>query len=255
MRLLNTKQLVIMSDNKKLDLILEQLKALGPMTAMLTELKDSISTVKEEVRSLQFESSAHADRLDALEKDMRSQKDLANKQQQQLRSLTVRLLNFPVSAGEKEDNNNGLKTHVYDRILKPLLSAAKSSKALSTLPQLGSVIEACFRSFNSTSASSPPPVIIKLVSRPIKLALLNHRKDLAKPTAEEIAAGISKFALVEDLTYDTHKTLIALSKSSKTAKVWTQDGAIRFILTGKSAVNSVKSVYDPVQKIIDSASD
>ena len=244
-----------MADSKKLDMILDQLKALGPMKDMLTELKESVSTVKEEVRALQHDSDAHLERIEALERDMRSQKDLSNQQQQQLRSLTLRLLNFPVVAGEKEDNYSGLKTRVYDRILKPLLSAAKSSKLISTLPQLGSVVEACFRPFNATTSNTPPPVIIKLVSRPIKLALLKHRKELPKPSAEESTAGISKFALVEDLTYDTHKAFISLSKSTKTSKVWTQDGLIRFVLTGKSAVHSVKSVYDPIQKIINSASE
>ena len=239
-----------MSD-KKLDMILDQLKALGPMQTMLKDLMDSVSSVKEDMKSLQHEVNIHEDRIAALERDMRTQKDLSNQQQQQLRSLTVRLLNLPVIPGEKDDNNNGLKNRVYERFLKPLLAAAKASKALPTLPQVGSVIKACFRPFNATADSTiPPPIIIKLASRPIKLALLKHRKELPKPSAEETAAGIKKFVLVEDLTQDTHKTFVALSKSTKTGKVWTHDGNIRYVRVGQSAVHTVKSVYEPVQKIL-----
>ena len=212
--------------DSRFDQIMDQLKALGPIQTLLEGLKDSVSAVKEEVKALQFDVGGHDERLTALEKEMKLQKDLSNQQQQQLRALTVRLLNFPVATGEKDDNFAGLKTRVYDRILKPLLSAAKASKTISTLPQIGSVIEACFRPFNSTNPASPPPVILKLVSRPIKLALFKHRKDILKPTSDEVASGISKFFLVEDLTADSHKMFVALSKSSKTNKVWTQDGTI-----------------------------
>ena len=237
-----------MSDSK-LDMILEELKALKPMQAILMDLKESMSVIKEEVKTLQFDVGKHDDRLAALERDMLTQKTISNSQQQQLRSLTVRLLNLPVVNGEKDDNYSGLRLRVYERILKPILSAAKTSKALATLPQMGSVIEACFRPFNASGASdSPPPVIIKLVSRPIKLALMKHRKELPK---EEFP----KIALVEDLTPDSHKAFVMLSKSSQTSKVWTHDGGIRFVLTGKATVHSVKSVYDPIQKILSSVSD
>ena len=244
-----------MSSDEKLDLILEQLKALGPMQDLLLDLKQSVSVVREEVKAVQHELGAHEDRLSALERDMKSQKDLSNQQQQQLRSLTVRLLNLPVIPGEKDDNNAGLKARVYERVLKPLLVAAKASKTLSTLPQLSSVLEACFRPFNTTAAASgpPPPIIIKLTSRAIKLALMKHRKELPKPTAEETSAGITKFVLVEDLTPDTHKAFVAVSKSSKTGKVWTQDGVIRYVRTGQTTVQSVKSVYDPIEKILNSS--
>ena len=229
----------------KLDMILEQLQALKPMQNLLQDLKESVTVIRDEVKSLQFDVGVHGDRIAALEKDMKDQKNLSNMQQQQLRSLTVRLLNLPVVPGEKDDNFTGLRLRVYERVLKPILAAAKTSKVLSTLPQMGSVIEACFRPFNSSSTPDfrPPPVIIKLVSRPIKVALMKHRKELPK---EEFP----KIALVEDLTLDSHKAFVALSKASQTSKVWTHEGIIRFVMTGKLTVHSVKSVYDPILKIL-----
>ena len=88
-------------------------------------------------------------------RDMQDQKDMSNQQQHQLRSLTLRLLNFPVVTGESEDNNAGLCTRVYDVILKPLLVAAKAAKDLSSVPQAATVIDACFRPFNAAANSTP----------------------------------------------------------------------------------------------------
>ena len=52
------------------------------------------------MNDLRFVVDTHGDRLLALERDMQQQKDIANVNQQQLRSLTLRLLNFPVTSGE-----------------------------------------------------------------------------------------------------------------------------------------------------------
>ena len=248
-RVLNTSQ-PSMSSEAKLDLILEQLKALGPMQATLESLWANIRDVKEEMHSLQFEVNGHGDRLDTLEREMQEQKDVSNQQQQQLHSLTLRLLNLPVVPGEGDDNNAGLRARVYDSVLKPLLVAAKAAKDLASVPQATTVIEACFRPFNATQAQAkpddpPPHVIITITSKPIKIALLKQRKNLPKPTGDS-----KRFILVEDLTPATHKMLTAISKSKAASKVWTIDGNIKYTMEGSNTVRTVKSVYDPLAKII-----
>ena len=248
--------LAIMSTaDDKLDRILDQLKALGPIQYALEDLKSSMREVKEEVRVIQFDVASHEDRLVALERDMKDQKDMANQQQQQLRSLTLRLMNFPVSVDESLDNNAGLKAKVYEVVLKPLLVAAKAAKDLSSIPQVSTIIESCFRPFNSTAASGtgdkdedkgPPHVIIKIASKPLKIALLKHRKNLPKP----ISTDVKRLFLVEDLTPATHKMMVAVSKAGVTEKTWTIDGNIKFTLTGSSTVHTVKSVFVPLSQVL-----
>ena len=244
-----------MSSEDKLDRILEQLKALGPIQFALEDLKASIRDVKVEVNDLRFVVDTHGDRLLALERDMQQQKDIANVNQQQLRSLTLRLLNFPVTSGEASDNYAGLRSRVYDTVLKPLLVAAKAAKDLPSVPQVTTVVEACFRPFNATVAggdqadqedSPPPHVIIKISSRLIKIALLKNRKSLPKP----VDADSKRLILVEDLTPATHKVLAAISKSKAATKVWTIDGTIKFTMPDDPTVRTVKSVYDPLSKIL-----
>ena len=236
-----------MSSEAKLDLILQQLSTLQ---ATVDDVRSSIRDVKEEVVAVKFEVDCHTDRLNKLEHDMQEQKDASNQQQQQLRSLTLRLLNFPVTRGEKDDNNAGLRARVYDTILKPLLTAAKAAKDINSVPQAATLIEACFRPFNATAmaaaADAPPPhVIIKLSSRPFKIAILKNRKNMPKP-----AEGDGRFILVEDLTPATHKMLTAISKSKVASKIWTIDGTIKFTVEGVVGVQTVKSVFDPFTKVL-----
>ena len=237
-----------MSSEAKLDLILKQLTVLGPIQATLEDLRSSIRDVKEEVNSVRFEVDSHTDRLNRLEAEMQEQKDISNQQQQQLCSLTLRLLNMPVTRGEKDDNNAGLHARVYETILKPLLLAAKAAKDISSVPQSATLIEACFRPLNTAGGGaddSPLHVIIKLSSRPLKIAILKNRKHMPKP-----AEGDGRFILVEDLTPATHKMLSAISKSKAASKIWTIDGNIKFTMEGVEGVRTVKSVYDPLFKVL-----
>ena len=243
-----------MSSEAKLDLILKQLealKALGPIQSALTDLQSSFREVKEEVTYLHHEVDLHTDRLNKLEYEMQEQKDASNQQQQQLRSLTLRLLNLPVVRGESEDNNAGLRARVYDLVLKPLLTSAKAAKDINSVPQAATVMEACFRPFNATTAKTltdddiPPHVIIKLSSKPIKIAILKNRKNMPKP-----AEDCKRLILVEDLTPATHKMLAAIAKSKAASKVWTIDGNIKFTMEGVEGVMTVKSVFDPLSKVL-----
>ena len=229
----------------KLDHIINQLKVLGPIQNSLEDLKNSMGVVKEDIKNLKYDVAEHHDRLAVLEREMQEQKDASNQQQQQLRSLTLRLLNFPVVTGESEDNNAGLRARVYDVILKPLLVAAKAAKDLTSVPQAATVIEACFRPFNAAANSvGPPQVIIKVTSKLIKVAILKQRKNLPKPAGKE-----KRFILVEDLTPASHKMLTAISKSKLAEKVWTIDGVIKYTVEGQQGVQTVKSVFDPINKL------
>ena len=109
-------------------------------------------------------------------------------------------------------------------------------------------MEACFRPFNaaSTNSSDPPHVIIKVASKQFKIALMKNRKHLPKP----ILADTKSFFLVEDLTPATHKMMVAISKARETEKTWTIDGNIKFTLTGGPTVYTVKSVFDPLAKVL-----
>ena len=66
--------------NDKLDRILDELKARGPIQYALEDLKTSVREVREEVRVIQYDVANHEDRLVALERDILDQKDMTNQQ-------------------------------------------------------------------------------------------------------------------------------------------------------------------------------
>ena len=238
----------------KLDQILEQLKQLDQLTPMaqkIDQLHSSLGTLKEELGSLTFTVQGHEDCLTALETDMMAQKELANNQQQQLRSLTIRLLNVPTTVGESTNNFAWLRDIVYNRFLTPLLAAAKDNSVLSEIPPMNSLIESCFRPYAAIPDKLPPPIIIKLTNRPLKIEVMSNKKELPKLTAFETSAGVTRFILVEDLTPDNHRCLAALSKSKLTGKVWSVDGRIKYTMADKpNDVLTVKSVFDPITTIL-----
>ena len=238
----------------KLDQILEQLKQLDQLTPMaqkIDQLHSSLGTLKEELGSLTFTVQGHEDRLTALETDMMAQKELANNQQQQLRSLTIRLLNVPATVGESTNTFSWLRDIVYNRFLTPLLAAAKDNSVLSEIPPMNSLIESCFCPYAAIPDKLPPPIIIKLTNRPLKIAVMSNKKELPKPTGFETSGGVTRFILVEDLTPDNHRCLVALSKSKLTGKVWSVDGRIKYTMADKpNDVLTVKSVFDPITTIL-----
>ena len=240
--------------NAKMDQILEQLKQLDQIAPLCQKMDNLLSTMgsfKEELGALTFTVQGHEDRLEALERDMVSQKESSNNQQQQLRSLTIRLLNVPYAVGESSNNSAQLRETVFHRFFVPLLTAAVENKEIYDIPHPNTVIDSCFRPYMAKEDEQPPPVIIKLANKPIKIALMKNRKELPKPTSIENTKGITRFILVEDLTPDNHRCLAALSKSKLTAKVWSVDGRIKYTLATKpEVVLTVKSVYDPISKLL-----
>ena len=240
--------------DQKLDMITKQLKALdqlGPMGAKIDAIHSSLGPLKEEVGSLTFTVNSHDDRITALEKDMIAQKEMANVQQQLLRSLTFRLLNVPPTPGEAANNYAKLRELIYSRYLLPLLQSAVVEGDISDIPPSSTIIDSCFRPYLPTAGKQPPPVIIKVANRQLKVAIMKNKKELPSPSPEEVAAGITRFILIKDLTPDNHRALSALSKSKMTAKVWSVDGRIKFISADKpNVIMTVKSVYDSVEKMI-----
>ena len=182
---------------------------------------------------------------------MFAQKEMANVQQQLLRSLTVRLLNVPPTPGEAANNYAKLRELIYIRYFLPLLHSAVVEGDIPNIPPSSTIIDSCFRPYLPTAGKQPPPVIIKVANRQLKVAIMKNKKELPSPSPEEVAAGITCFILIEDLTPDNHRALSALSKSKLTAKVWSVDGRIKFILADKpNVIMTVKSVYDSVEKMI-----
>jgi hypothetical protein len=225
---------------QKLDLLLEAVGNVLKSQANLEKLVSRVSTLEATV-------AAQQTHISSLTKEVRILKDQANTWDQMKRANTLCLFNFPCSDGDAN-----LTTKVYDRVLKPILVAAKAKGDISSVPNAHNCLEAIFRAGKPAPNKPPPPIIIKLTSHQLRLGiLLNKKTSMPTTTEAEKSAGCRRFIIVEDLTPPTHKKLKELAEDDRVEKAWTVEGQIRFVLKeGDKSVLKVKSVYDPISTIL-----
>ena len=78
--------------------------------------------------------------------------------------------------------------------------------------------------------SLPPPIIIRFTRREYRDLVIRHRKYLPDPSTAEVAAGVEKLRVVEDLTHTNHHRLQELIRDPRVEKAWTIQGKFRIIL-------------------------
>jgi hypothetical protein len=187
-------------------------------------------------------------------------KEKLNTFEQKDRATAIRIFGLPLTEEEKDgaDPQKATAKVAYERLLRPILSAAKDKGLISTLPHLPNVIVEAFRlnskkNSSSSSTSRPPPILIKLASTHIKTAIFKAKStSLPEPSEAEKSAGINRFHVAEDLTSPTFNLLMDLRAHKKIERAWTTEGQIRYTIKGDrtSYVHKVKSVFDNIDTII-----
>jgi hypothetical protein len=189
-------------------------------------------------------------------------KEKLNLFEQRDRATAIRVFGLPLSEEEREgaDPQKAASKVAYDRLIRPILSAAKDKGLISTLPHMPNVILDAFRlnskkkpSSTAASSSRPPPILIKLSSTSIKTAIFKTKSSATpEPSDAEKSAGIHRFHIAEDLTTPTFNLLMELRTHEKVERAWTTEGQIRFTYKGDSTsyVHKVKSVFDSIDAII-----
>jgi hypothetical protein len=221
------------------------------MLELLVKQSTLLTKSQQKIEELEKENSTKRTTISTLSREVYSLKNSCNRRDQLLLSNSIRI--FGVSIGDDEpnatDGGKALASKIYDKILKPVLVAAKIKGT-----NASNVIETCYRAGKpSTDKARPPPVVVKLCSQALRLAILRNKKDgLSPPSEADQRAGIKRYSVAEDLTGDTFKCLRALSADPRVAKVWTIDGYLRFTLVDDSSgsVKRVKSVYDSIDAIV-----
>jgi len=237
----------------------EKLNLILNAVSQLLQGQEKIEKLTANMCALEVKVASHESTINALELEVKKLKEISNTREQESRENVIRLFNFPMSPDDgAADHGKALANRVYDRILKPVIVAAKAKDDLGSVHQINSVIEDCFRIGKPSLKDGilrPSPVIIKLKSKQLKQAIMkNKRNSLPTPTDREKSSGIKRFVLVEDLTSPTFKKLSEILADERVDKAWTIEGQIRFVLVGNDkTVKKVKSVFDPTSQIISSA--
>jgi hypothetical protein len=188
-------------------------------------------------------------------------KEKLNTFEQRDRAQAIRIFGLPLGEEEKDgqDPQKAAAKVSYERLLRPILAAAKDKGLILTLPHMSSVIQEAFRlspkknASASSSQSRPPPILVKLSTTAIKTAIFKTKSAaMPEPTESEKKLGIIRFHIAEDLTSVTFNLLMDIHAHKKVERAWTTEGQIRFTLKDdkSSYVHKVKSVFDPIDSII-----
>ena len=221
------------SSNDKLDLILQKMSSMEARMEKLEQLFTKVTVL--ETKVLEQEAT-----IKSMQGEIKHLQEMANSQDQAKRGDTLRLFNFPGSNDEV-----GLPAKVYETILKPILSAAKISGDLQSLPHLSTICTDIFRvgKFSPGQDKPPPPVLIKFSSLPARLGILKHKKK-NMPMAPE---GAKRYIIVEDLTKPAYRKLQEFRLDERISKAWTINGEIWAVPVGDNMKpKKVRSVFDEV---------
>ena len=218
--------------DQKLDLVLQEITSVKQLQLDIKHLVTRVATLETKVQAQDDVIKRHEETIKSLSTEVTSLKEKTNLQEQLQKGDAIRLFNFPGSNDE-----TGLSSKVYDKILKPILQAAKSKGDLSSVPKLNDLIDDCFRvgRFSPGANKPPPPIIIKFISLDARLAILkNKRTNTPSPTEGEKAIGIKRYVLAEDLTTPTYRKLQELLKDDRVDKAWTIGGEIWYVTPGEN---------------------
>ena len=231
--------------------LLSDSQLLRHIFASVTRMESTLTAQQQKIEKLEGEVST-------LNKKVFQLENLVNQREQELRGLTVRIAGVSFTDEEKGADSKFLAKKIYDRVLQPLLIQAKANNLIDKVPSLAGTISDCHRLRSNsalTGTASPPPVMVKLVSDQIRLAILrSKRQHMPKPNPVERDMGIISFFISEDLTPPTYSMLKSLRRVEDVTKAWTINGRIKFTRSGSPAVHTVSSVFESVENILAKAS-
>jgi hypothetical protein len=144
--------------------------------SLLLKQAKQLSIYENKINALETENKKLNSNINTLNREVYSLKNSMNSREQQMRGCSVRLFGLPMSEEETgaTDGGKALAARIYDKILKPILVAAKSK---GPVPGCASVVEECYRAGRpGPDKGKPPPVVIKFTSRLIRLTILRTKK-------------------------------------------------------------------------------
>ena len=223
--------------------------------AMLVNINATTKDTNAKFAALETKVTILESEVTTLKKELRTVKESINRSELASRNLSVRILGLPVT---EDETSASIRKLAYDKIFKPILTAAKDKNRISSIPQLNTIIEDAYRLANAAKDAQgrtlPAPIIIKLKDKATRTIIFQNKKDnIPSPSAAEAAAGVKQYILVEDLTLPTLKKLKELREDDRVSRAWTTEGAIRYILVATpEVVRKCPGAFAPLSEFIKS---
>jgi hypothetical protein len=189
-----------------------------------------------------------------LNSEVKQLKELVNHREQAARSLCVRIINLPMSDDEIHGPDPAAATAklTYERVIRPLLVAAKAKAKIASVPALQNAVIKAYRLSKPSAASPSPPIVAHLISPNIKtICFIMKKEALPKLSDAERALSQKRLLLTEDLTPPSFAFLKQLKDDDRVSRAWSVEGQIRFVKSGDpdNFVHKVRSVFNPIDSL------
>ena len=220
----------------------------------ITQKLEKFETKLESISAIQLQVAT-------ISKDVNSLKHTVNFIDQESRSKTIRIIGLKVPEIDitQYGQEKAIIKKAYEKLVKPILNAAKNKGELETVPILLNVLEQgrfVSKGFVDQQGRTLPPIVsISFNKWYIRNVVMRYKKDnMPTPTDSDKASGISFFSLVEDLTPTNAKRLKEFRDNDNVDRAWTVDGKVRFVLkssseTARKAPSSDLSAAEVIAKI------
>ena len=196
-------------------------------------------------------------RISSISREVDSIKEKQNDIEQESKAYLVRINGLSVSDTEMEDlgYEKAIMKKAYDKVIKPILTAAKNNGVIDSVPVFLNVLEQgtlVSRGIKDKQGRTlPPTMCVRFINRYTRNTVMRMKKDyIPTPTAAEKAAGVQRYSITEDLTVTTAKKLKEIRDSGKVERAWTVDGRIRYTKLGDpNVVCKLPSSFMPLESI------
>jgi hypothetical protein len=210
-------------------------QSLQVLITSVSALNNKVDAIENKLSNLEL---LHK-KMDGVTTEVNNIKESVNRLDQDARACVVRISGLNVS--EADMNQHGFEKSiikkVYDRIVKPVLSVAKTNGDLDSVPTMLNVLEQGYivsRGGKDKQGRVMPPILaVRFTNRFLRNTVMRLRREhMPSPSDAEKAAGVSRYYINEDLTPDTARKVKELRGSALVERVWTIDGRIRLVKVG-----------------------
>ena len=183
-----------------------------------------------------------------------------NAVEQHSRSSCIRIFKLPIDGDENDPVI--VAEQVYTKILYPIFRGAVEKKRLRHIPTIEQSIVTAH--VLPSKDNKMKPILVRLLNAHLRTIVIQLKKDFA-PRAAAIAGAAASapsgdhassrpppqaYPIFEDMTRDAFQLMRALSSHVRVHSCWCSGGQLRFRLVDSETIQKVRSIYDPIEKIL-----
>ena len=151
------------------------------LTALINYNRDKLLAKFQEVKT---ELTAVKSVATAQSKEIFILKTKMNEFEQQDKARSLRIFGLRITKEDDEalGTNKAVVKRIYDRIVKPILTIAKSKNMIDSVPQLGNCLVEGYRvGPMPKSDSATPPLVVKFLTKEIRDVVLKLKRENTPP--------------------------------------------------------------------------